>query len=130
MEPWRYQRLPQNTKQEPQCDDSNSSESFIVSIPPSRSAVLDLMAKIMPTTPIPGITEECFLSEIEVHDLVSVYIPDNTVTPDNLSAWMSKNGTWATTIRKQANKKRKRGRLLNVVKKVYRGNTQIVSIFY
>lgn len=130
MEPWRYQRLPQNTKQEQQCDDSNSSESFIVSIPPSRSAVLDLVAKIMPSTPIPGITEEYFLSETEVHDLVSVYIPDDTVTSDDLSAWMSKDGTWGTTIRRQSNLKRKRGRLLNVVKKVYRGNTWKVSIFY
>ncbi|PHZ13564.1 uncharacterized protein RHIMIDRAFT_236618 [Rhizopus microsporus ATCC 52813] len=32
MEPWRYQRLPQDTKQKQQCNDSNSSESFIVSI--------------------------------------------------------------------------------------------------
>ncbi|KAG2218997.1 hypothetical protein INT45_007659 [Circinella minor] len=123
MEPWRYQRLPQDTEQEQQCDDSNSSESFIVSIPPSRSAVLDLVAKIMPSTPIPGITEECFLSETDVHDLVSKYIPDDTVTSDDLSSWMSKDGSWGTTIRKQTNKKRKRGRMLNVVKKVYRDFT-------
>ncbi|KAI9474820.1 hypothetical protein BDB00DRAFT_743423, partial [Zychaea mexicana] len=51
----------------------------------------------MPSTPIPGITEEYFLSETEVHDLVSVYIPDDTVTSDDLSAWMSKDGTWDFT---------------------------------
>lgn len=129
MEPWRYQRLPQNTKPGKLCDDSNSSEPFIVSIPPSKSAVLDLVAKIMPSAPIPGITEEYFLSETEVHDLISAYIPYDTVTPDGLSDWMSKDGTWGTTIRKQKNNKRKRGRLLNVVKEVYRGNTRKVSIF-
>lgn len=124
MEPWRYQRLPQNTTQEQQSNDNNSSERFIVSIPPSRSAVLDLVSKIIPSTPIPGITEECFLSESEVYDLVSVYIPDDTVTSDDLSAWMSKAGKWGTSTRKQFNNKRKRGRSLNVVKKVYRGNTR------
>ncbi|KAI9006725.1 hypothetical protein CLU79DRAFT_779163 [Phycomyces nitens] len=36
---------------------------------------------------------------------------------------MSKDGSWGTTIRKQSNKKRKRGRLVNVVKKVYRDFT-------
>jgi hypothetical protein len=36
LEPWRCQCLPQNTKREQHCDDSNSSEPFIVSIPPSR----------------------------------------------------------------------------------------------
>lgn len=84
----------------------------------------------MPSTPIPGITEEYFLSETEVHDLLSVYIPDDIITSVDLSAWMSKDGTWGTTIRKQSNKKRKRGRLPNVVKKVYRDNTRKVSISY
>jgi hypothetical protein len=84
------------------------------------------VAKVMPSTPIPGITEEYFLSETEV----LVYIPDDTVTSDDLSAWMSKDGTRGTTIRKQSNKKRKLGRLLNVVKEVYGGNTRKVSIFY
>ncbi|KAI8330370.1 hypothetical protein BC941DRAFT_332954, partial [Chlamydoabsidia padenii] len=51
----------------------------------------------MPSTPIPGLTEEYFLSETEVHDLLSVYIPDDTVTSDDLSAWMSKDGTWDFT---------------------------------
>jgi hypothetical protein len=74
MKPWRYRRLPQDTKHEHQSEDSNCSESFIVSIPPSRSAVLDLVAKIMSSTPIQGITEEYFLSETEVHDLVSSYV--------------------------------------------------------
>ncbi|RCH82265.1 hypothetical protein CU098_005779 [Rhizopus stolonifer] len=76
---------------------TNSSEFFIVSTPPSRSAVLDLVAKIMPSTPIPGITEEYFLSETEVHDLLSVYIPDDIITSVDLSAWMSKDGTWDFT---------------------------------
>ena len=35
-----------------------------------------------------------------------------------------------TTIRKQSNKKRKRGRLLNIIKREYRGNTRKVSIFF
>ncbi|KAI9282285.1 hypothetical protein BY458DRAFT_552508 [Sporodiniella umbellata] len=107
MEPWRYKRLPQNTKHEQQYEDT----------------VLDLAAKIIPSTSIPGVTEECFLSETEVHKLLSVYIPDDTVTSDNLSAWMSKDGAWGTTTRKQSSKKRKRGRLLNVVKKTYRDFT-------
>ncbi|EIE78946.1 hypothetical protein RO3G_03651 [Rhizopus delemar RA 99-880] len=51
----------------------------------------------MPSTPIPGIKEEYFLSETEVHDLVSVYIPDDTVTSVDLSAWMSKDGSWDFT---------------------------------
>ncbi|KAI8646598.1 hypothetical protein BD408DRAFT_320974, partial [Parasitella parasitica] len=51
-----------------------------------------------PSTPIPGITERYnFLSETEVLDLVTVYIPDDTVTADKFSAWMSKDGCWATT---------------------------------
>ncbi|ORX52379.1 hypothetical protein DM01DRAFT_1275337, partial [Hesseltinella vesiculosa] len=46
-------------------------------------------------TPIPGITEECFLSESDVHDIVSAYIPENTVTSADLSTWMTKNDfTW------------------------------------
>jgi hypothetical protein len=84
----------------------------------------------MPSTPIPGITEGYFLSETKVHDLVSVYIPEGTVTSDELSTWMSKDGLWGTTIRKQSNKKRKRGRLLNIVKREYRGNIRKVSIFF
>ncbi|KAG0172635.1 hypothetical protein DFQ28_007651 [Apophysomyces sp. BC1034] len=123
MEPWRFQRLPQDTIHKQQEHDSNSSESFIVSIPPSRSAILDLVTKIIPFTSIPGITEECFLSETEVHDLISAYIPDDTVTSDDLSCWMSKDGSWGLAIRKQMNKKRKRCRLLNVVKKEYRDFT-------
>ncbi|KAI8874867.1 hypothetical protein K501DRAFT_164128, partial [Backusella circina FSU 941] len=51
----------------------------------------------MPSTPIPGITEEYFLSQNEVYDLVSVYIPDETVTSGNLAAWMSNDGTWDFT---------------------------------
>lgn len=82
----------------------------------------------MPSTPIPGVTEQHFLSEAEVHSFVSDYIPDNTVTSADLSTWMSKDGSWSLTIRKQCNKIRKQGRLLNVVKKVYRGKTKKVSI--
>lgn len=63
IEPWRFLCLPQDTEQEQQRDDSNSNESFIISIPLSQSAVLDLVAEIMPSTPIPGKTEEYFLSE-------------------------------------------------------------------
>ncbi|KAI9320949.1 hypothetical protein BX666DRAFT_1835081, partial [Dichotomocladium elegans] len=51
----------------------------------------------MPSTPIPGITEEHFLSETEVHDLVSAYIPKDTVRSADLSAWMSKDGRWNFT---------------------------------
>ncbi|KAI8983123.1 hypothetical protein BDB01DRAFT_835893 [Pilobolus umbonatus] len=69
----------------------------------------------MTSTPIPGITEEYFLSETEVHDFVSV-IPDDTVTSDILFAWMSKR--WHMG---------KRGRLLNVVKRVYRGHWSMAT---
>ncbi|OAD78969.1 hypothetical protein PHYBLDRAFT_164063 [Phycomyces blakesleeanus NRRL 1555(-)] len=97
IEPLRYQRLPQDTKQEQQCDDRNSSEFFNIFIPPSRSAVPELVANIMSSTPIPGITEEYFLTETDVHDLVSAYIPDDIVASDDLSTWMSKDGSWDFT---------------------------------
>ncbi|OBZ80550.1 hypothetical protein A0J61_11401, partial [Choanephora cucurbitarum] len=73
--------------------------------------------------------ELCYVSQWRSHHCSrhvdkEIYIPNDTVTSDGLSAWMSKDGTWGTNIRRQSNRqKRKRGRLLNVVKKVYRGNT-------
>ncbi|KAI8093750.1 uncharacterized protein BX664DRAFT_260428, partial [Halteromyces radiatus] len=48
-----------------------------------------------------------YLRLIQIQRLLSAYIPDDTVTSDDLSAWMSKDGSWGTTIRKQSNKKRK-----------------------
>ncbi|KAL0075784.1 hypothetical protein J3Q64DRAFT_1623060, partial [Phycomyces blakesleeanus] len=51
----------------------------------------------MSSTPIPGITEEYFLTETDVHDLVSAYIPDDIVASDDLSTWMSKDGSWDFT---------------------------------
>ncbi|KAI9006603.1 hypothetical protein CLU79DRAFT_712640 [Phycomyces nitens] len=59
----------------------------------------------MPPTPILGVTKECFLSETEIHDLVSAYIPEYTVTSDGLSTWIPRDGSWGMSSRKQVNER-------------------------
>ncbi|KAI9269617.1 hypothetical protein EDC94DRAFT_490021, partial [Helicostylum pulchrum] len=55
----------------------------------------------MPLTPVPTLTQLVFLTEDEVFAIVKVYLPDNDLTSNNLYEWISKDGAWGPTKRKQ-----------------------------
>ncbi|KAG0163509.1 hypothetical protein DFQ28_011556 [Apophysomyces sp. BC1034] len=77
----------------------------------------------MPKQPIPGVTDIMFLSEQEVYEIVEQYMQNDTLKQEDLTEWMSKDGSWGPAKRKQTKKNRKRGRLYNVVKLEYRDFT-------
>lgn len=74
----------------------------------------------MPLTPVPTLTQLVFLTEDEVFAIVKVYLPDNDLTSNNLYEWISKDGAWGPTKRKQFNKQRKSGCWYNLILEEFR----------
>ncbi|KAI9488189.1 hypothetical protein BDB00DRAFT_964034 [Zychaea mexicana] len=127
-EPWRFQRLPtvSTTKSAVENEEhfeSISSESYGPSIPPSRTAILQLTKQIMPKQPTSGVTDTMFLSKQEVYKIVQQYMQNDTLKKEDLAEWMSKDGFWGPAKRKQTKRVRKHGRHYNVVKLKYRDFT-------
>ncbi|ORE09670.1 hypothetical protein BCV72DRAFT_190970, partial [Rhizopus microsporus var. microsporus] len=45
--------------------------------------------------PVEGITEEHFLDEEQVLQIIAAYLPDDVVNKDQLTEWMAKDEPWA-----------------------------------
>lgn len=77
----------------------------------------------MPVQPITNVTEEIFLSEIEIFNIVKAYFAETTFTAEQLQDWMGKDCSWGTTKKRRVGSERRRGRTINLVKEDLRGIT-------
>jgi hypothetical protein len=75
---------------------------------------------IFPPSPIKDITQESFLSEAYIFNLIVPYFTTINFTQEKINDWMGKDGNWVYTKRKMINGERKSGRSLNVVLEKYR----------
>ncbi|SAL97892.1 hypothetical protein [Absidia glauca] len=82
--------------------------------------VLDVLSCIFLEQPIDEVTEKKILSEDQSFDIFATHFLGTTLTADAIAEYMSKDGRWGSTKRKQVNIERKCGRWYNVLSEKYR----------
>jgi hypothetical protein len=97
-----------NTSASPQSGDATTSisntssplSSIIVptAANPSSAAIIDLVKGIFLTEPVEGITDDQFLDEQHVFEVVAAYLPDDATNTSKLAEWMAKDGTWGSVM--------------------------------
>ncbi|ORX44037.1 hypothetical protein DM01DRAFT_1340591 [Hesseltinella vesiculosa] len=95
------------------------------SVAPSRVSIMDLTKGILLTESVEGITDEVFLDEHQVHEIISSYLPDGAVSEFQLADWVAKDGLWGGTKRRRTSEGRKHGRVYHLVKEAHRDYTWI-----
>jgi hypothetical protein len=103
MEPWRYtEYISEAGSAGPSRKKSASTLSSVVAdVPNSKRAILDLLEQIIPTKTIKQITQQEFLSEDSLFDLVKQYFSDDwDYDAGRLNDLIGKAGSWGTTKQK------------------------------
>jgi hypothetical protein len=73
---------------------------------------------------VEGITEEVFLNENDIYEIIQAYIPDLSFSTDQLNDWIGKDGRFGVTKQKRIDRKKVRGRTLHIVKEELRHKIQ------
>ncbi|KAI8388805.1 uncharacterized protein BYT42DRAFT_561308 [Radiomyces spectabilis] len=121
LEPLRYHRLIAEDSAGDVTDDAScNSETESVNNDSSdsqptrfksykRSRVIELVSNIFVEHHIEGLTDQRFLNEDEVAEIIMPLLPDANLTTSILAEYMAKDGRWGTTRRKRMEYGRKHG---------------------